>query len=592
MNEALIRLDGIHTPRLDEYFGLWAFEDSRFMASFSRVSQMDLHLHVAETPKPKAESTTLFTPLAKADDGDGVPLGGAGGNGGGVGKIAVFMITGSMMKQVGSMEAGTSTLRLRSDIRKAMADDDVMGALFLLDSPGGTVAGTADLASDISAFAAKKPCIGQIEDICASACMWAAAAMPKVYAGNQTAMVGSIGTFLGLYDYSGAAGQAGIKAKRYATGDLKGARFPGAEITAKQDAYFQKMVDDTQVYFSAAVQKGRKFSDEQMKAVTTGGCFLAGEAMKLGLIDGIQSFDESLAQLQGMAGKYAAKFRGKQQKMKAAAERGVLEGGVTDFAAFDAAEAGDATGVKLETPPSRNTTLAAGGDDGEGGCACTCGACMGGDCDACSCGGCQACADSGCAGCEGEGANAAAKPETRNQKPEKEQEGLAAGALPAAGPLEIKKELAMSEPTNTGTPAGGTAAAGGGGASLKELKAALPKANAEFLVKAMEDGLTVSAAKDRYIEAVESERDQANLKNKPHGAAAVGTRTPPGTSNGAENGSAAAQLKAFADENRKAGLSREKAWAKACRDHADLREAYVEEFAAANTREEKKALTY
>ena len=287
-----VNLANIRTPRIDEYFGVWAIEEMRFCGAFERVSQMNLQVHVATTEKPKLQPTVLFTPASAVTQQR------AAGQNFETPTIAVISVSGTLMKQVGSLEDGSSTVALRRDVRTAANTDAVVGIVLLVDSPGGTVAGTQELAAEVEAAAKKKPVYAVVEDLAASAAYWVASGATKIYATQPTALVGSIGTYAGIYDMSGMAAQKGIKAKLYKTGPLKGAGFPGTEITAEQDAHYQALVNSIQEHFSGAVKANRKLTDEQIKAVTTGGVFLAAEAQKLGLIDGIKSFDEALSAIE------------------------------------------------------------------------------------------------------------------------------------------------------------------------------------------------------------------------------------------------------------------------------------------------------
>jgi gas vesicle protein len=58
------------------------------------------------------------------------------------------------------------------------------------------------------------------------------------------------------------------------------------------------MVDRLQAQFSAGVQRGRGMDKSQVDELTTGLVYTASEAKKLGLIDGIQSLETTLQQLQ------------------------------------------------------------------------------------------------------------------------------------------------------------------------------------------------------------------------------------------------------------------------------------------------------
>jgi signal peptide peptidase SppA len=256
-----------------------AFGGSTVDAVLAQVRATDLFAHIANAPQRTAAAAGYD--VAK------------------VGKetVAVVTLTGVLMKSVPSMQQGTSTIEARRAIRKAADDPDVSAILLAIESPGGTVSGTFDLAADIKAAAKKKPVWAQIEDLGASAAYAAASQADKIFANNATAEVGSIGTVMAVYDLSGQAEKEGIKTLVFKTGPIKGAGIPGSVITEEQQAHFQARVDEAQKSFDAAVQKGRGLTDKQLADVKTGGVFGATEALSRKLIDGIQSMDVTISQL-------------------------------------------------------------------------------------------------------------------------------------------------------------------------------------------------------------------------------------------------------------------------------------------------------
>jgi len=264
-------------PRLHEYFGLWAYEPEAFFAQWSLFRATDLTRHAA-APAPGRSSTMTMEP---------------GKNGQ---SVAVIGVGGTLMKQQSSM-GGTSTIQLRRDIRTAANDPTVSGILLAIDSPGGAVAGMMSLAADVNAARRKKPLWAGIDDLGASAAYWLASQADAVYASSPTALVGSIGTIMTVYDVSKAAEAEGVKPLVFATGPLKGAGTPGTEITQEQRDYFQGLIDDTQQHFDAAVRKGRNLSAADLAKVRSGGVFPAAVAKDLKLIDGIQPLEKTLADL-------------------------------------------------------------------------------------------------------------------------------------------------------------------------------------------------------------------------------------------------------------------------------------------------------
>lgn len=263
--------------RLDEYFGLWMMEPERFLATWRMAKATDFTTHMAAAPAQRP-SNVQMEPTRNGKS------------------VAVIHATGMLMKQQSSM-GGTSTVQLRRDVRSAAADPNVSGILMAWDSPGGTSAGTSDLASEIRAARRRKPVWSQVNDLGASAAYWGASQSDMIFASNPTTMVGSIGTYSVVYDESGAAESQGIKTLVFSTGPLKGAGVPGAAISDEQKAAYQKLVDDMQVHFDAAVKSGRGMNQSQLSAVRSGAVWLAEEAKSLKLIDGVQSMDKTLADL-------------------------------------------------------------------------------------------------------------------------------------------------------------------------------------------------------------------------------------------------------------------------------------------------------
>lgn len=83
-------------------------------------------------------------------------------------------------------------------IRSADRDPAVDAIVLRIDSPGGTVSGTEDLANIIRETT--KPVIAFVEDMACSAAYWLASACDEIIANNSTAQVGSIGVLMSFAD--------------------------------------------------------------------------------------------------------------------------------------------------------------------------------------------------------------------------------------------------------------------------------------------------------------------------------------------------------------------------------------------------------
>lgn len=269
-------------PHLEQYFGIWAVLEEPFRAAVDRVGLLNLRIHV-ETQQQKQAAAAA-----------------SGGSGGDrrefalVDGIAVISLSGAMMKQSSSLSQSTSTVFARRQIRQAAADPDVRGILLRIDSPGGTVSGTGDLAADVAAAATKKKVVGYVEDLCASAAYWVASQCTRVMA-NATALVGSIGIYGVLQDWSGYAAKEGIKVHVVRAGEFKGTGVEGTEITQKQLADYQRIIDDLNEHFVRGVAAGRKMSLATVRELADGRIHVAAEAQAKGLIDAVGTIDEALS---------------------------------------------------------------------------------------------------------------------------------------------------------------------------------------------------------------------------------------------------------------------------------------------------------
>lgn len=227
------------------------------------------------------------------------------------GGVAIVNIAGPTMKGF-SKFGGTSTVATRKALRAALADDSVQAIMLRIDSPGGKVAGTHELAEDVRAIDAAKPVHAYAEDTMASAAYWVGSQASRLSA-NRLAQIGSIGVYGVLYDETKAAEMAGVKVHVVSSGGLKGQGESGTPITPELLAEAQEQVDAISEVFFGAVKKGRGLTEAQLGKVTTGGVWMAEKALGLKLLDSVEGFEAAMES--------AAKAGKERVRKKAAAER-------------------------------------------------------------------------------------------------------------------------------------------------------------------------------------------------------------------------------------------------------------------------------
>lgn len=266
--------------RPDQLFGLWAMEPATWSAMVDQALAADLKALQAQAAAAAAPAGA-DEPYTVTNDG-----------------IAVIELTGPLTKyrtSFQSMLGGTSTIDARAALRAAARDPDVLGILLHVESPGGTAAGTDELAQAVRAADAQKPVYAYIEDIGASAAYWAAAQARKVY-GNPMAQVGSIGTFGVLTDSSGRYERDGIKKHVISSAELKGFA-DGAPITEAQRADAKRVVLELNAVFVAGVASGRRIPAEQAQELADGRMHVGEKAREIGLIDAVASREVAMREL-------------------------------------------------------------------------------------------------------------------------------------------------------------------------------------------------------------------------------------------------------------------------------------------------------
>lgn len=272
----------VQVPHIDQYFGVWAMHEPAFNGLVGHARQLNVQLHLQQQQQPEAQAQVQ----ARASQEIRVQRGG----------IALVELSGSLQKQASSFSGGTSTVAVRRQLRAAMNDEAVAGILLHIDSPGGTVAGTDDLARDVAAAARQMPVYAYIEDLGASAAYYVASQATKVFA-NAAGLVGSIGVFTVVHDLSQLAENQGIKVHVVKFGSFKGTGVPGTTVTDEQLAEMQKLVNGYGEDFVATIAAGRNLPRAVAESLADGRLHKGQAAVDLKLIDAVQSIDETLSQL-------------------------------------------------------------------------------------------------------------------------------------------------------------------------------------------------------------------------------------------------------------------------------------------------------
>jgi len=217
----------------------------------------------------------------------------------GVGIIYVDGVIGKRMNAFSRISGGVSSQLLAMDLRDAVANPAVSSILLYIDSPGGAVDGTQELANEIYRARGQKPIIAYTDGLIASAAYWIGSAADKIYISGDTVQVGSIGVVAQHVDVSKAEERWGYKTTEITAGRYKRIASQYEPLTESGRRSIQDSVDHIYTVFVNDVARNRKLSAEPVKdgkdeyiPWADGRLFMGLQAQEMGLVDGVSTLDK------------------------------------------------------------------------------------------------------------------------------------------------------------------------------------------------------------------------------------------------------------------------------------------------------------
>lgn len=209
------------------------------------------------------------------------------------GGIAVLPIEGVLAPKANlfmQISGGQSTQMLGKQIESALADTRVRGIVLAIDSPGGSVFGTPELAAMVAEAARIKPTVAVTDGTMASAAYWVGSAANAVYLSGPTVQAGSIGVVARLQWDAPAPNAMDVTRGRY-----KRASTNGAAPSADYMAYFEGQLDHLYSVFVDAVATHRgTTADLVLEHMADGRVFVGQQAIDAGLADGFMTVDQAV----------------------------------------------------------------------------------------------------------------------------------------------------------------------------------------------------------------------------------------------------------------------------------------------------------
>lgn len=212
--------------------------------------------------------------------------------------IAVIPISGPIMyEESGSLFGGGSSATpdtIVSFINSANKNPDVKGIILDINSPGGTVLASKEIANAVKK--SDKPVIAVIHEVGASGAYWIASASDYIIA-DELSITGSIGVIGSYLEFSDLFDKYGITYERLVGGKYKDAGSPYTDLTPEERKLLQAKIDLIHEAFIKEVATNRNMSVSDVRKSATGIFYLGSEAKDLGLIDELGNNDNALAKM-------------------------------------------------------------------------------------------------------------------------------------------------------------------------------------------------------------------------------------------------------------------------------------------------------
>lgn len=256
-----------------------------------RAEADQAHDGYRQVQKLFAAQDTIFAPIDKWQAKSFTGFDGA--------STAIIPVQGPLMKNDFCGDFGTANLA--NFFRLAERTPSVQSIVLLIDSPGGTVDGTASFAETIKR--SKKTTLAVVDGMAASAAYWIGSSANKMVATSKTDIVGSIGTMVSWRDWSKAYEERGIVLREYyATASTDKNKAYREANAGDGRMLVAEMLDPINNEFTGAVKSNRKNSlNLEQENVLTGKTYVASKGKQVGLIDSIMPFDQAIKLSQQMA---------------------------------------------------------------------------------------------------------------------------------------------------------------------------------------------------------------------------------------------------------------------------------------------------
>ena len=179
-------------------------------------------------------------------------------------------------------------------LKKYTEDRSIPAMVLRIESPGGGVAASQEIYEKIRQVRARgKKVVASMGSVAASGGYYIAAAADTIVA-NPASITGSIGVIANVPNTGALFRKIGVELQVVKSGVYKDMGSPMREMTKRERAMFQEVVDDTYDQFVEAIVAQRNLSKEEVLRIADGRIFTGRKALAYKLVDVLGTYEEAV----------------------------------------------------------------------------------------------------------------------------------------------------------------------------------------------------------------------------------------------------------------------------------------------------------
>jgi len=172
----------------------------------------------------------------------------------------------------------------------------VRGIIVHVNSPGGAVAPSQEIFSELLRVGKKLPIYTSMSSIAASGGYYIAVGTQKIFA-NPGTLTGSIGVIMQTYNLEALMDKIGVYSEVIKSGKNKDIGSSFRKMTDSDRQLLTDVIKDTHSQFVQAVSDNRPLDKEQVERLADGRIFTGQQAYAEKLVDGLLGFRETVARI-------------------------------------------------------------------------------------------------------------------------------------------------------------------------------------------------------------------------------------------------------------------------------------------------------